>query len=57
MKHPECGAGCIFDNLKSKYLPNNELLAISLIMKAIGNEAVSVIDLDGIVKEVPNQQN
>jgi hypothetical protein len=26
-------------------------------MKAVGNEALSVIDLDGIVKELPNQQN
>lgn len=31
-------------------MPNNELLMINIIMKAVGNEAVSIIDVDGIVK-------
>lgn len=30
---------------------------INLIMKAVGNEALNVIDMDGIVKEAPPQQN
>lgn len=30
---------------------------INLIMKAIGNEALNVIELDGIIKEAPPQQN
>ena len=37
IRHPECGAGCVFDNLKSKHLPDNELLVFNLIMKAVGN--------------------
>lgn len=45
MRHPECGAGCVFDNLFSKHLPSNELLIINLLMKAIGSEAINVIEL------------
>ena len=30
---------------------------INLIMKAVGNEALNVIDLDGIVKQISPQQN
>jgi hypothetical protein len=40
----------VFDNLKSKYIQNNELIIINLIMKAVGNEALNIIDLDGIAK-------
>jgi hypothetical protein len=44
VKHPECNAGCVFDNLHSKHL-SDETIAISLILKALGTEAVSMIDL------------
>jgi len=42
IKHPDCGAGCVFDNLKSKHLPDEET-AISLIFKAIGSENLNVV--------------
>ncbi len=44
MKHPECNAGCVFDNLHSKHL-SDDIIAISLILKALGTEAVDMIDL------------
>jgi hydrocephalus-inducing protein len=44
VRHPECNAGCVFDNLNSKHL-TDEAMAISLILKALGTEAVSLIDL------------
>lgn len=43
--------------MKSKHLPNNELLVIDLIMKAVGNEALTIIDLNGITKNVAAPQN
>ena len=55
MKSPECGAGCVFDNLFSKHLPNDELQVINLLMRAIGNEAINVIELDGIVNNKPQE--
>ena len=57
MKHPECGAGCVFDNLFSKHLPNDEVQIINLLMRAIGNEAVTVLELDGIVSNKPAEEN
>ena len=42
IRHPDCGAGCIFDNLKSKHLPNTET-AISMVFKAVGNENVNIV--------------
>ena len=44
MKHPECNAGCVFENLLSKHVVD-EITAVSLILKAVGTEAVSLIDL------------
>jgi len=35
VRHPECNAGCIFDNLFSKHVLD-ETTAIALILKAIG---------------------
>lgn len=51
MKQPDCGAGCVFDNLKSKHLPD-EKTAISLIFKAVGNENLSVVLLEAEKKAV-----
>lgn len=48
LKHPECGAGCIFDNLTGKNI-TNELAAVKVIMKAIGSEGLLVVALDGKV--------
>jgi hypothetical protein len=42
IKHPDCGAGCVFDNLKSKHLENEET-AISVLFKAISNESLNVV--------------
>jgi len=36
MKHPECNAGIIFDNLASKYYPD-ELIGLKIIMAACNN--------------------
>ena len=57
IRHPECGAGCVFDNLSSKHLPNNPLIAINLIMKSVGNEALTILDMDGIVAEQPANED
>lgn len=48
LKHPECAAGCIFDNLTGKNIVS-EVAAIKIIMKAIGTEALLVVTLDGKV--------
>lgn len=52
MKHPECAAGCIFDGLKSKSIPD-ALTALKVIMKAAGNQAVQLVVLD---KKVANKE-
>lgn len=57
IRHPECGAGCVFDNLSSKHLPNSPLIAINLIMKSVGNEALTILDMDGIVAEQPANED
>ena len=49
VKHPECNAGCVFDNLYSKHL-SDETVVVSLILKALGTEAVSLIDLSHPLK-------
>ena len=45
MNHPECAAGCIFDGLKSKSI-YNELVALKVIMKAVGTQNVQLLILD-----------
>ena len=52
LKHPECAAGCIFDNLAGKNIVS-EVAAMKVIMKAIGSEALLVVTLDG---KVPNKE-
>ena len=52
LKHPECAAGCIFDNLTGKNIVS-EVAAMKVIMKAIGSEALLVVTLDG---KVPNKE-
>jgi hypothetical protein len=51
VRNPDCGAGCIFDNLKSKHL-SDEKAAISLIFKAVGNENLNVVLLETEKKAV-----
>lgn len=48
MKHPECAAGCMFDNLTGKNIMT-ELVALKVIMKTIGSEALLVVTLEGKV--------
>lgn len=53
IKHPECGAGCVFDNLYSKHIANDETMVIGLLMKAVGTEALRVVELYGIFRTEP----
>lgn len=40
--HPEAGAGCLFDNLKSKYYAS-ELIALKVIMKVVKNYRLQLV--------------
>jgi hypothetical protein len=44
LKHPECGAGAIFDNLASRHYPT-ELIAMKIIFKVLRNYTVQTIIL------------
>ena len=35
MEHPECNAGIIVENLKSKYY-SNELMGLKVLLRAVG---------------------
>ena len=56
MQHPECGAGCIFDGLRSRNI-GNELLALKVIMKAAGSQAVQLIVLDRKIANKEEKRN
>ena len=56
MKHPECAAGCIFDNLQGKNIAS-ELIGLKIIMKAIGSEGLLVVTLgDKVANKEPEKE-
>lgn len=42
LSHPDCNAGCIFDNLSSRHYPS-ELIGLKLILKALRQNTVQVL--------------
>ncbi len=42
ISHPEAGAGCIFDNIKSSNY-HNEIIGIKVILKVLKNQNVQMI--------------
>lgn len=45
--HPEAGAGCIFDSLKSEHI-QNELIALKVIMKVLKEYRLQLILFQGL---------
>ena len=50
VKHPECNAGVIFDNLQAKEYPN-ELIAVKIIVKALKHHTVQLVLLEPLKDE------
>ena len=50
VKHPECNAGVIFDNLLAKEYPN-ELIGVKIILKALKHQTVQLVLLEPQIDE------